>query len=51
MMSPKLELGINPVSEETWRGFPPSVMLGETGFIIPETKKKKKKEKNEATSS
>ena len=27
LMSPKLELGINPVTEETWKEFPPSVML------------------------
>ena len=27
LLSPELELGINPVAEETWKEFPLSVML------------------------
>lgn len=48
MISPKLELGINPVSEETWKGFLPSVMLEGDRLY---TSLKEKKEKEEAASS
>lgn len=40
MISPKLELGINPVSEETWKGFSSSVRLREGRIYIPETEEK-----------
>lgn len=42
MTSPKLELGINPVSEETWKELPPSVMLEGCRFYTPWNRKKKK---------
>lgn len=37
LISPKLELGINPVTEETWKEFPPSVMLGGTQMLSEAT--------------
>lgn len=44
MISPKLELGINPVSEETWKGFSSSVRLREGRIYIPETEEKRRQD-------